>query len=143
MQARLIGAAAALSLFAAGAASAATLHFAATLRGASEVPATNSSGTGDVAATLNTRTRAFTYKVTYSGLSGPAVAAHFHGPAAPGVNAPPVVAVPKDALASPIVGKASLTATQAHDLETGKWYFNVHTAAHPGGEVRGQVHEVK
>ncbi len=36
-------------------------------------------------------------------------------------------------------GSATLTDAQAADLTAGKYYVNVHTAAHPGGEIRGQV----
>ena len=44
---------------------------------------------------------------------------------------------------SPIAGTATLSDGQIADLEAGKWYFNVHTMAHPGGEIRGQVMPVK
>jgi hypothetical protein len=47
--------------------------------------------------------------------------------------------VPVTNPANPIKGKAVLTDAQIADLKAGKWYFNVHTAAHPGGEIRGQV----
>jgi len=114
-----------------------TIHYATELSGASEVPPNSTSGTGTVQADLDTTSRTFTYTVTYSGLSGPATAAHFHGPAAPGSNAPPIIAI-KD-LASPIKGSAVLTADQVAELQAGKWYFNVHTKAHPGGEIRGQL----
>jgi hypothetical protein len=135
-----IGAAAALLMLTAGAtASAATEKFTATLTGGDETPATDSKGTGTVAASLDTATKAFSYKVTYSGLSGPATAAHFHGPAGPGASAPPVVPVPSKVLASPMSGKTTLTDDQVKQLEGGQWYFNIHTAAHPGGEIRGQV----
>jgi hypothetical protein len=50
-----------------------------------------------------------------------------------------VVPVPATALASPIKGEKTLTVAQAADLAAGKWYFNVHTAAHAPGEIRGQV----
>jgi hypothetical protein len=133
-----IGAAAALLVFAGGAASAATEHFTATLKGSEETPPNTTTGTGTVDATLDTGTKAFNYTATYSGLSGPAVAAHFHKGAA-GVAGPPVVPVPKSALKSPIKGKATLTDAQMKDLEAGQWYFNVHTAANPDGEIRGQV----
>ena len=136
----VIGAAAALLALTAGAAAnAATEKFTATLKGADETPATDSKGTGSVTATLDTATKAFSYKVTYSGLSGPATMAHFHGPAAPGASAPPVVPVSSKALANPMSGKATLTDDQVKQLEGGQWYFNIHTAAHPGGEIRGQV----
>ena len=101
------------------------------------MPPNTTGGTGKVDAALDTATRTFSYTVTYSGLTGPAMAAHFHGPAAPGVNAPPIIAI-KD-LASPIKGSAVLTADQMAELQAGKWYFNVHTKAHPGGEIRGQL----
>ena len=137
MQFRSIGIAAAICLLTAGVAEARTLHFATVLKGSDEVPPNTTSGTGEVKATLNTKSKGFAYKITYSGLTGPAVAAHFHGPAAPGSNAPPVIPIIK--LASPINGTATLTDAQIADLTAGKWYFNVHTAAHPGGEIRGQL----
>ncbi|HZZ88663.1 MAG TPA: CHRD domain-containing protein [Caulobacteraceae bacterium] len=139
MRMNLMGWTAAAILLTAGAASAETLHFAATLKGADEVPANATKGTGKVAASLDTTTKKFTYKVTYSGLTGPATMAHFHGPAAPGANAGPVVPVPKDALASPMKGAATLDDAQIADLKAGRWYFNIHTAANPGGEIRGQL----
>jgi hypothetical protein len=77
------------------------------------------------------------WKLNYSGLSGPATAAHFHGPAEPGKNAG--VAVPISNTASGSEGSATLTDAQAADLTAGKYYINVHTAANPGGEIRGQV----
>ncbi len=143
MRASYLGWAAAAVLFAAAPAMAATLHFAATLKGADEVPPNDTKGTGKVTATLDTATKLFSYKATYSGLTGAATMAHFHGPAAPGANAPPTVPVPTSALASPIKGTATLDDGQIADLKAGKWYFNVHTAAHPGGEIRGQVAAAK
>ena len=65
--------------------------------------------------------------------------AHFHGPAPVGKNADVQVGIPKDKRPSPIEGEKTLTDAQASDLMNGKWYFNVHTAANPSGEIRGQV----
>ena len=73
-----------------------------------------------------------------AGLSGPATAAHFHGPAEAGKNAGVEVPIP-NAGTSPVEGSATLTEAQAADLTGGKLYVNVHTAANPGGEIRGQV----
>jgi len=111
--------------------------FTATLSGAAEVPANASAATGSLEATMDKSTRVLRWKITYSGLSGPATAAHFHGPAMPGANAG--VALPFTSAASPIEGQATLTLEQVADLMAGKWYANVHTAANPGGEIRGQV----
>ena len=137
MRLHLAAAAAAFCFGGTGLASAATLHFTADLKGSSEVPANTTTGTGQVAATLDTTSDVFTYHITYGGLTGPALAAHFHGPARPGVDAPPVITI--KSLPSPIDGTATLTADQAADLEGGRWYFNVHTAEHKGGEIRGQL----
>ena len=115
-----------------------TVNLVADLTAASEVPATDSAGTGKVEATLDTETKVFTWTVTYEGLSGDATAAHFHGPAAEGANAPPVVPI-DGALASPINGNATLTDEQMTQLQGGQWYFNLHTAKFPDGEIRGQV----
>jgi hypothetical protein len=116
-----------------------TLHFSAALSGAEEVPPNDSAGTGTVEAMFDTESKLFTWTISYEGLTGPAAAAHFHGPAGPGENAGPVVPIPADKLASPITGEQTLDEAQAADLQAGKWYFNVHTAQYPDGELRGQL----
>ena len=108
------------------------------LAGSSEVPPTTSNASGTASATLNKQTNELSWTVTYSGLSGPATAAHFHGPAMPGQNAGVVVPI-TGSLVSPIKGAAMLTALQAAEVTAGRWYVNVHTAANPNGEIRGQV----
>jgi hypothetical protein len=113
--------------------------FMAMLTGGEEVPPTSSTGNGSADITWNSETKELSWKIDFSGLTGPATAAHFHGPAAPGENAGPVV--PIEDLESPSEGKATLTDAQAADLAAGKWYVNVHTDANPQGEIRGQVME--
>ncbi|MBV8397482.1 MAG: CHRD domain-containing protein [Acetobacteraceae bacterium] len=120
-------------------AAAETMQFHATMDGAHEVPPKQSSGTGTANATLDTATKELNYTVDWSGLTGPATAAHFHGPADPGVNAGIVVPIDGKNPTSPAKGSATLTDAQMKDLEDGKWYVNVHTAENPGGEIRGQV----
>ncbi len=121
------------------AAHAATIQLKADLKASAEVPPKDSPGMGTMTGTLNTETNEFTYHIEFSGLTGPAVAAHFHGPAAVGANAGPQLPIKGSPVTSPINGKATLTAEQAKDLLDGKWYFNLHTAANPGGEIRGQI----
>ena len=121
------------------AAHAATIQLKADLKASAEVPPKDSAGMGTLTGTLNTETNEFTYHIEFSGLTGPAVAAHFHGPAAEGANAKPQLPIKGSPVTSPVEGKATLTAEQAKDLLDGKWYFNLHTAANPGGEIRGQI----
>lgn len=109
----------------------------ATLDGASEVPATTSAGKGTADIDFDPATKKLTWKLTYSGLTGPAIMAHFHGPAEAGKNAG--VAVPITPATSGSEGSATLTDAQAADLLAGKYYVNVHTEANKGGEIRGQV----
>ncbi|MGM4892742.1 CHRD domain-containing protein [Tardiphaga sp. 839_C3_N1_4] len=109
----------------------------ATLDGASEVPATTTAGKGTADIDFDPATKKLTWKLTYSGLTGPATMAHFHGPAEAGKNAG--VAVPITPATSGSEGSATLTDAQAADLLAGKYYVNVHTEANKGGEIRGQV----
>jgi hypothetical protein len=110
----------------------------ATLDAKSEVPPTTSAGTGTADIDYDAASKKLSWKLTYSGLTGPATAAHFHGPAGPADKAGVAVAIP-NATTSPVEGSAVLTDAQAADLTAGKYYVNIHTAANPGGEIRGQV----
>jgi hypothetical protein len=117
-----------------------TVNLKAALKAANEIPPNDSKGTGVLTATYDDASKKLTWKGTYADLTGPAVAAHFHGatpPSPPAGNG--AVAVPAPAPASPFEGSATLTDEQAAELLAGKWYFNIHTAANKGGEIRGAV----
>jgi hypothetical protein len=134
----VVGLMAASLLALAPAAFAQAVMYKADLKASAEVPPNDSKGSGTVSATYDPASKKLSYTVNYKDLSGPATAAHFHGPADAKANAGIVVPV-NGAVTSPIKGEATLTDAQAKDLADGKWYFNVHTAANKGGEIRGQM----
>jgi len=116
---------------------AATVNMKADLKATTEVPPTDSKGSGSVTATYDTASKKLSWKGSVSGLSGPATAAHFHA-GEPGKNGGVVVPI-AGADKGSFEGSATLTDAQAEELMAGKWYVNVHTAANKGGEIRGQV----
>jgi len=127
--------------FALAPASAEVVKYKAALDGPGENPPTTSKGVGEIEADYDTATKTLTWSGTYSGLTGPEIAAHFHGPAPIGKNA--AVLVPVDAKASPFKGSAVLTDEVAKDFADGLIYFNVHTAQNKAGEIRGQLAPAK
>ncbi len=118
--------------------------------GASETPPNGAAGTGTATLTLDgTRLR---YSVTVHGLRGPATAAHIHVGKV-GAAGPPVYVFEIKHIAAGTLAEGSIDLTKDASkgvsgdslktlLANGNAYVNVHTAAHPAGEIRGQV-EVK
>jgi len=110
------------------------------LDGAQEVPpvTTNAKGT----ASLTLTEYGLVYAFTVDGLSGPIAAAHFHNAAA-GTNGNVVRTIPTANNSALGVWKSNdaepLTPALLRELLAGNIYINVHTAANPGGEIRGQV----
>jgi hypothetical protein len=141
MRQGLVGAAAAAALMLAGcqggAMDGSKTPLSAKLSGDSEVPPKPVAGSGTASLSLDKASKTLSWEISYSGLTGEAKAAHFHGPAAAGANAG--VAVPIPVGASPMKGSAVLTDAQVADLLAGKYYINIHTAANQAGELRGQV----
>jgi hypothetical protein len=126
----------------------AQIHFTAILTGADEVPAVTTTANGTGSFTLNETRTELTYVITYQGLSGTLTAGgHFHL-GTPGRNGSVIrnTAASGDPSSNTISGiwKASdatqpLTPALVESLLTGRVYVNFHTAANPGGEIRGQV----
>ncbi|MDI3380889.1 CHRD domain-containing protein [Xenophilus aerolatus] len=114
--------------------------FSTRLDGRNEVPPVYSMGTGTLDAVLDRESGLFRFRLTFSNLSGPVTAAHFHGPADVGGNAPPVVSL-NGPYNVPYEGRLTLTPAQRADLLAGRWYINVHTERNPAGELRGQIIE--
>ena len=108
------------------------------LSGANEVPAVATPAKGTFTAKYNPASGLLMWNMNYDGLSGPATAAHIHGPAAAGQNAGVMIGF-NNPISSPMAGQVTLTPAQFADLKEGKLYVNVHTAANKGGEIRGQL----
>jgi len=137
----ILGMALPLMMFS-GVSSAAIIDWTAVIDGSQEVPASNSTATGLGMGTLDTISGLLDWNISWQGLT--AAAMHFHGAAAPGSNAGVVVDIGalSGGLTSAAIGSTTITAAQIADLQDGLWYINIHTAAFPGGEIRGQVNVV-
>ncbi len=118
-----------------------SVSFKVPLTGAQCVPPVDTSGSGTAELTYDPTTRVVTWNITYGAMSSPTTMAHFHGPAKPGQNAPPVIWLSTQGSppANPMTGTATLTPEQAQQFSAGEWYVNVHSQSHPAGEIRGQV----
>jgi hypothetical protein len=113
------------------------------LKASSEVPkpsgvpaAATGKFTGTYVELANDKAR-LTWKLTFSHLSGSAIAAHIHI-GKPG-KAGPVALALCGPCHSGQKGKGMLTHAQVAKIEAGAAYVNVHTQKNPGGEIRGQV----
>ena len=132
--------------------------FHATLTSAQENPANNSTGSGTFVATLDTVTGAFTYDVSFQGMTSNVTLGHIHGPASATTNASPILNFGTLPGASFTIGGLSgtahgtttlnaanqLTATVNGDslkklLLAGLTYVNIHTTQNGGGEIRAQI----
>lgn len=122
---------------------AAVIPLTAAMDGAQEVPANASPGTGLGVITYDNVANQLNWNITFAGLISGATAAHFHGPAARGVNAGVQVPIPLGISAGMtsgnLVGMATITETQESQLLSELWYVNLHSSTFPGGEIRGQV----
>ena len=128
-----------------------TATFTANLTGAAEVPpvTTAATGTATFTAVTSGATTTITYTATVTGLSGPATAAHIHGPANTSASANPIVTLTVTGTGTSgniisgsftTTGHATINMAQllAH-IEAGNAYINIHTAANINGEIRGQL----
>jgi hypothetical protein len=115
------------------------VRLSANLDGVSEVPSVESPGTATATVLFDKDTGTVSWDVYWTGLSGDPTAAHFHGPASKHNKAGVQVDLGGNGFVSPFRGTAQLTDEQAGQLLDGQWYINIHTAAHPDGEIRGQV----
>jgi hypothetical protein len=113
------------------------------LTGAQEVPAVSPSGSGTLDVSYDKSTKTLTYTALWTGMTDSVTMMHFHGPAEKGTNAGVLYPIPN--FTPGMTGTANGTVKldevklKEADLLGGKWYYNIHTKTHPGGEIRGQV----
>lgn len=117
------------------------LYFDAFLNGAQENPAVVTNAEGVAVITVSSDLSTVSYNVALTGLSGPITGAHFHGGGA-GINGGVVLNLTNDVNGNRIMGSADLTPQLLNAMLRGDIYLNVHTAANPGGEIRGQVYKL-
>ena len=125
----------AVALSASAPAFAEMMTFKVMLDGKSETPPNDSKAKATADVQVDTSAKTLTWTIKSDDLTGPATAAHFHGPAAVGAKAPPEIDISKMI----DKGTSPLTDAQLADFEAGKIYLNIHTAKFPDGEIRGQV----
>jgi len=116
--------------------------FQATLNGSQEVPAQAVASFGAGSVLLNDTEDQITVNLNFTSLTSNATAAHIHGAADPGVNAAilfPLAGVPAATSGTLTAQVFSITPAQVAQLKAGQFYFNLHSANFPGGEIRGQI----
>jgi CHRD domain/PEP-CTERM motif len=169
MKIRLLGLTVLLSLFAYSA-QATTITYAAVLSGLAEIPANGSPGSGAATVIVDTALNTMEVKADFLGLVGITTASHIHcctvvpGGANVGVatNLPSFTGFPLNVMSGSYDHIFDMTLAASWNpafvtaqggianaflalqagMASGNAYFNIHTQAYPGGEIRGLLHEV-
>lgn len=105
------------------------------LSGTKEVPPNTSAATGKFVGTYTKSTKVLSFTLSYSGMTATDWHIHKGGPTVSG----PVEIGLNPVVPSPLVKSVTLTAEQEIDLLSGNYYVNIHSAAFPAGEIRGQL----
>lgn len=111
------------------------------LSGGEQNPSVTTNGYGYGWGTLDLNQHKLTYAVAYDSLSGPPTAAHFHL-GAQGVNGSPIHSITFDTNGVAMEEWTDIPDTTLAHILMGRVYCNIHTAAHSGGEIRGQLQYV-
>ena len=105
------------------------------LEGVQQVPRTLTPAIGGGTVVVDTVAKTLTYSLSNSALLGTLTMVHFHGPALREATS----GVKIDLAANPNAGTVTYLAADEADILAGRWYYNLHTTAFPGGEIRGQL----
>jgi len=106
-------------------------------------PPVVSSASGFAEVSVDTATNQITWNVTFQDLAGTYINAHFHGPAAGGVNAGVMFGIHDANLvgetSGQLTGFTMVDPAITQNILDGLAYINIHSSSYPGGEIRGQV----
>lgn len=114
------------------------LMFYTDLNGQEETPAVTTNARGIATVLISEDLTTMTVNAVFSGLSGPITGCHFHNEAQ-GVAGPVVVNLSGDINGNRLRAEMPVPAGFLEQLLKGRIYLNAHTAANPGGEIRGQM----
>ena len=106
-----------------------------TLSGTNEVPPVTTAASGGGTIKIGDD-GSVSGSVSTTGVAG--TVAHIHEGAA-GTNGPVIVPLTNEGDTYKVPAGAKLTEAQMATFKAGNLYINVHSAAHPGGEIRGQL----
>ena len=115
--------------------------FSGKLSGAQMVPPNTSKAVGVGTVILNDAETRITISLDFSGLGSNQTAAHIHGPAGPGSEAPVLFNLGSQGATSGTFTNlsAAVSRGQVAQLRAGKWYFDIHSTKLLHGEIRGQI----
>ncbi|MEL6923357.1 MAG: CHRD domain-containing protein, partial [Bacteroidota bacterium] len=120
------------------------LSFDTWLMGAQEVPAVATAAMGLASVHLSAGFDSLSYRIVTNNMSGNILGAHFHS-AALGANGGVILDLSSDINGPEVegsLGASAISSDIVNTLLSGDSYLNLHTAAHMGGEVRGQVYRL-
>lgn len=110
------------------------------LTGDQEVPPVTTDASGEAQVVLYPDINVLTFVVIYEGLSSSEIAAHIHGPAPVGENAPNLYDLPGGDIKA---GTFPYNPAHHDDFVAEMMYINIHSTNHPPGEIRGQLEVVE
>ena len=127
------------------AASATPINLEAALDGAQASPPSASSATGTATFVFDDATNLLSWNIRLQDMLAPVIAAHFHGPAVPGMSGGVQLSIVPTA--PELIGSATISNSQAAELLAGLWYIDVHsliyiplrTPLYVPREIRGQI----
>jgi hypothetical protein len=118
-----------------------TYAIAGNANGSQEIPATSSTASATLSGIYDADNNLLQYTINWTGLSGGATGANFHGPASTTASAEVLfgITISTNGINGSATGTVTLTDSAETALLNSNVYYDVHTALYSHGEIRGQV----